>query len=81
MNQIEGIGNEKMLSILKDPFKKSCIKKIYVTYREKTFSDGWVAEGSVKFSNGKTTGEQDFEGDSFDEVVMKIKNFINEVSS
>jgi hypothetical protein len=73
----ETIGNESMPTTLKDPFKKNCVKRIYVNYSESLlFSKEWKAFGVVEFSSGNTKGEQRFEGKSFDEVVVLIKNFI-----
>jgi len=72
------MGNEKLPAILKDPFKKNCVKRIYVNYSEAWGGEKWTANGTVEFSNGDTKGEQKFSGVSFDEVVSKIKIFIEE---
>ena len=84
--QVENIGTEKIPSILKNPFSKNCVKRIHVAFGERAFAslrDGssWEASGSVEFSNGNTKGEQRFHGETFDEVVAKIKAFINELQS
>lgn len=73
--EIENIGEEKMPSILKDPFKNNCVKRVYVSFSE-LFNSSWGAYGEVEFSNGGTSGKQTFKGDSFDEVVLKIKTFM-----
>jgi hypothetical protein len=72
------MGEEKLPAILKDPFKKNCVKRIYVNYSEAWSGKEWKANGVVEFSNGNTKGEQSFSGESFDEVVAKIKIFITE---
>ena len=77
MNIKKFLGNEKLPTIIKDPFKKNCVKQIYVYYSHSWIGDKWEASGSVQFTNGNTKGEQLFSGDTFDEVVMKIKNFID----
>jgi hypothetical protein len=69
-----GIGKEKLPSILKDPFSKINVRRIYVSFSY-TFNQ-WQANGSVEFLNGDTKGEQKFEGETFDEVVLKIKTFL-----
>lgn len=72
------IGKESMPSVLKDPFKKTCVKKILVYFQESDFTKGqWYAWGKVYFTNGNTKGEQDFNGETFDEVTLKIREFIN----
>ena len=78
MNLIE-FGKEKLPSILNDPFKKNCVTKILVWCQESIWTsekDKWEANGCVYFRNNQTTGEQNFKGQSFDEVVIKIKEFL-----
>lgn len=70
------IGKESLPSVFNDPFKKTLVNRIYVSVSKSLFHDKLSANGSVEFKNGNTTGEQRFEGDSFDEVVGKIKYFI-----
>ena len=76
---LNSIGNES-LSVIKNPFDGNKIKKVYVFYQENIFNNGqWHAYGGIEFQNGKTTGEQKFEGDSFDEVVLQMKACINQL--
>ncbi len=72
----EYIGKEKLPSVLKNPFGKNSIKRIYVSFSQ--FSDRWSANGSVEFENGNTKGEQKFTGQTFDDVVLQIKALIDE---
>jgi len=70
------IGSTKLPSILKDPFCKSSITGIQVTFQD-FWNDGkWKATGWVKFKNDNTSGCQDFQANTFDEVVLGIKSFI-----
>ena len=71
------IGKEKLPSIVKDPFNKNAVKRIYVSFSE--FCGSWSANGSVEFQNGNTKGEQKFTGQTFDDVVLQIKSLINEL--
>jgi len=67
---------ESLPSVIQDPFKKTKVKSISVYYRESFWSSDkgkWEASGNVEFSNGNTSGKQEFKGETFDEVVMKIK--------
>ena len=77
---LENIGNQKLPSILNDPFHKTNVKKVFVNF-EDFWGDGkWKASGVVYFRNGKTNGQQEFNGETFDEVVAQIKTFIDELS-
>lgn len=80
MEIVNEMGNEKIPSILKDPFKKNSVKRIFVNYSEDWGGKSWSCYGSVEFSNGNTSGEQKFRGDSFDKVVIEMKAFINELT-
>lgn len=71
-----GFGKEKLPSIIKDPFNKLSITQISIRYRDFCGDGKWKATGEVDFKNGNTSGEQSFEGETFDEVVMQIKVFI-----
>ncbi len=75
-DKLDKIGETKLSTNFKNPFNKNSIESISVSFRKRMFDLGWIAEGSVRFKNGKTEGRQDFEGDSFDEVTQKIKYFI-----
>lgn len=71
---IASIGCEK-ISLVKDPFNKESIMSIYV---RSSNSFGRIRHhGNVEFQNGGTKGEQSFNGDSFDSVVIQIRNFID----
>ena len=75
MNGVFKIGTEKMPSIVKDPFKKTSIVRIWVTYR--VFMGDWSAHGTVEFVNGNTKGEQTFDAPDFDGVVIQVKAFLD----
>lgn len=82
MNNILDVGSlfgEEQLSVIQNPFNKNKIVRLYVSYRKKTFEDAWYATGSIEFENGKTKGEQNFEADTFDEVVIQMKACINQL--
>lgn len=75
------IGKEKMISILKDPFKKICVKKIWVQFADTWDNNKWESYGWVEFKNGNTEGKQQFKGETFDEVVRQIKTFIDNLQN
>jgi hypothetical protein len=79
MELLKSIPNEKLPSVINDPFKKTQVTSISVDYEQSiwSFDKGkWSATGRVKFKNGNTEGSQKFEGQTFDEVVLKIKSMI-----
>lgn len=78
MLKLFGNSKEKITpKVLTNPFGKSNITCIAVFIRKSPFRDEWSASGSVDFQNQNTQGSQRFEGDSFDDVVSKIKTFID----
>jgi len=80
--EIESIGKEKMPSVLNNPFLRDRIKSIRVNFIQNVFDENdWSAYGSVEFKNGNTSGEQKFKGATFDEVVLQIKSFFNELET
>ena len=76
IEKFDKIGNEKLLSIINDPFSKIHVTSVYVHFSKSLFSEKWNCVGSVDFKNGNTKGEQRFEGAHFDEVAEKIREFI-----
>ncbi len=70
------IGERGLDSVLDNPFAKASITQIYVTYKQNTFSKEWYAYGTVEFKKNNTKGEVRFDGKTFDEVAVQIKNFI-----
>ena len=75
MKELNNFGEEKMLDVLKDPFKKGSIISIRTNASQSLFNKTWTFSGIVEFKNGDTTGEQRFKGDSFDDVILKMKTF------
>ena len=78
-DDFEYMGKESLPSDLNNPFNKRNIECVYVSFRRGILSGKWNAYGSVEFKNGNTLGEQKFDGETFDEVVIKIKAFLNEL--
>jgi len=74
------IGEEKSLPVeFKDPFKKENVQgiAIYFTRGYDGNTPRWW--GYIKFTNGETSGKQDFEEENFDVIVTKIANFIKKL--
>lgn len=79
MSDILKLGNTN-ISVLKDPFKKNKIIRVSVNFSENEFREGnWKARGYVDFKNGNTQGQQKFEGETFENVVLQIKTFIDNI--
>jgi hypothetical protein len=77
--EIKKIGEVAINSTIINPFSRRSIVSLYVTVDQVVLrgKEKWVARGYVDFKEGNTTGRQRFDGESFDDVVLKIKNFIN----
>lgn len=69
MELMKSFGQEKMPSVINDPFAKTHITGISVRW----YNNSLKARGNVDFENGSTKGSQEFSGETFDEVVLKIK--------
>ena len=70
-------GEAKLPSVINDPFKKTLVKKITVSYQDFWGDGRWKATGYVYFQNGATSGDQKFEAATFDEVVLQMKAAID----
>jgi hypothetical protein len=80
LTKIENFGNQSLPSIIKDPFNKNKIYNIEVSFSDWSMNGGWKAEGTVRFANGNTKGQQNFKGQSFDDVVAQIKTMIENLT-
>jgi len=79
-DEIKKIGDVVLGPGITNPFTRDSIISVYVSMMRldrRGRKDDWLHYGIVKFKKGNTTGEQRFDGDSFDDVTLKIKNFIN----
>ena len=70
------LGDTKLPSIINDPFAKNRVTAIRLHY----YPQRGNCNGSVEFENGATKGEQNFNGSSFDEVVLKMKAMLENMS-
>lgn len=69
------------VSIFKDPFTKTSIKRIDITYRQPLFEDAFVWEGQVSFVNGLTSGKQETpKCSSWDELMIHMKQIYDSLS-
>jgi len=77
--EIKKIGEVAINSTIINPFSRKSIVSLHVSVDQVVLrgKEHWVARGYVEFKEGNTTGRQRFEGESFDDVVLKIKNFID----
>jgi hypothetical protein len=72
-----GKGTEG-LSIINDPFLKKKITNVNVRAFNSSYDENqWYFLGSVRFKNGATSGEQEFEGKDFDDVLIQVKRFLD----
>lgn len=82
MDEINKSGENQLPSVLQNPFFKDKITCINVYYQPKLFNQNeWEASGSIKFQNGATSGKQDFKAKTFDDCVMQMKAFIEQLTN
>jgi hypothetical protein len=65
------------ISEFKDPFTKSSVKNIMFRTYTSSFHNKTIWIGNVDFQNGQTSGSQEFEKDTFQEIVLAVDNFVN----
>lgn len=68
------LGNTTAISILNDPFNAARITGVSLRYRK--FCGEGTFSGHVEFKNGNTDGRQNFDAANFDELIVKVKAFI-----
>jgi hypothetical protein len=67
----------KAITPFNDPFGSRHVERIYMFIY---MHDGKPSvSGSVKFKNGETSGEQEFRADTLEELLLKIKFFIQTI--
>lgn len=76
-DKVEKLGDASLDRILEDPFARESITSISVHYTRRSYGDkSWYGWGTVDFKRGNTSGQVEFRGDTFDEVAIQVKNFI-----
>lgn len=67
-------------SSLNNPFATDKVERIYIIMSKSLFDDNkFRFHGSVEFTNGRTKGEQKFEGTDIMDVVKQIYSFLEEL--
>lgn len=70
---------QNALSVIKDPFGYQHIEKIFILAHKGWIDNEWKYSGTVEFENGRTKGEQHFDGKNLASVVKKVDIFIKEL--
>lgn len=71
----------KSLSVVKDPFNKNSVRRIWFCASDWRGDGEWIFSGSVEFQNGLTKGEQDFKGKSIEDVITQLQSFLEELAN
>lgn len=79
VNKIVGTEKLNIPSIVNNPFDTNSITSVCLQSRKSLFSDKWIHTGTVDFENGRTKGEQRFEGKDIDDVLTQIREFVQEL--
>lgn len=75
MSQIENF-TKKEIGIIKDPFKNQYVTGVRLIMYKGILSDEFEFDAYVEFINGKTSGEQQINGSSMDDIYNKTRDFI-----
>ena len=75
MDLLKDIPENKIPSIIQDPFTKNKITSVMI-YGFSSWDNKWDYSGTVEFKNGDTRGKQEIKGSSMDDVYLKTANFI-----
>jgi hypothetical protein len=70
--------SKSKLSTVKNPFSKKGIDSVYI-HIHPNVKYTKVACASVNFSNGKTSGSQDFEDDTWEGLMIQLSTFMDEL--
>lgn len=68
--------NNHSIQIHSDPFHKDCVKEVVIFYRDFWGRGQWTATGHICFKNKNTTGKQEFEASTIEEMLVKMAEFI-----
>lgn len=72
-------NNTHMPTTLNNPFAIDKVEDIWIHMSRNFFSGRFSFTGSVEFSNGRTKGEQKFEGADIMDVVKQIYAFLEQL--
>jgi len=68
----------KTVSTIKDPFNKASFEGLSMR-AYKGIMGNYIIYGRVEFKNGNTIGEQRIDADTFEELTIKMKSFLDEL--
>lgn len=74
------LGNTSSIpSSLNNPFATDKVSDIWIHMGKSIWEEKYEFTGSVEFSNGRTKGEQKFEGTDIMDVVKQIYAFLEQL--
>lgn len=65
------------LTDLKDPFQKDKIIHMHMHVLKGLLTNKFSVSGAIKFKNGNTNGEQEFQAETFAGLLQKMQEFLN----
>lgn len=69
-------AEDAAVSIVQNVFYQRCMESVRIYARRQIFGRGFCYSGSVEFKKGKTSGEQEFEGENLADIITQIEHFI-----
>jgi hypothetical protein len=65
--------------VFSDPFSMNCVDNIWFSIRKRRNTQKFCTSASIEFINNNTKGEQRFEAEDFQTVVLQVENFIKQL--
>lgn len=80
MNEIINNAFDGATNIVNNPFRTKHIVSINMRMVPRLFGNGAFEFGAtIRFKNGNTCGEQNFEGKNFPDIFNQVINFCNSI--
>ncbi len=77
MIDIVGEIKDEHISSFKDPFLVDKVQSMFIHMYKSPFDQTISWSGSIDFKNGQTKGTQHFQGLTLEEVLIKMKVFLD----
>lgn len=79
MSDVTASIGASMPSSFQNPFIRDGVTRVSMTALLSSISGAWIIYGTVEFKSGNTTGKQQFDGKSLQDVGCQIEAFINQL--
>lgn len=71
------LNNSNKPTLHVDPFKKDKLESVHLRYTKFWSKDPFKWTGEIKFKNGNTSGQQEFEEKELPDILAKMQQFLD----